>query len=243
MGKLLREGLRTGDLNDLVLPLISVDEYQSKVDDNAIVFGFYVSDGDAADDLNRFIQKSPVTLLDTEISPAPDQHGYYLVFVEMMNDARLSDNVAELLEELSPLVNIDHWQMRMRHVQGLVDFSKEELSKHLDKNKKSQKVSEQAVMDFLSASDLQDAVIDGETLELRSTTIVETFNILGFGAMDAVSSDHRLTEQPIMLGSRDLSYARRLKILMGEGWYADELGGSWLLQRVGSPDALLLRSV
>lgn len=91
----LTEGMRRGDLADLVLPLISVDEYDSKVDEKeAIVFGFYVHDRGAADDLNRFLQKSAVPLLDTEVSPAPDQHGFYMVFIEFLDNDRLPQNVA-----------------------------------------------------------------------------------------------------------------------------------------------------
>jgi hypothetical protein len=53
----LYEGMWSGDLADLVQPLVSIDEYASKIDPNAIAVGFYVQDKDAADDLNRFIQK------------------------------------------------------------------------------------------------------------------------------------------------------------------------------------------
>jgi len=67
----LREGLREGDLADLVLPMISVDEYESRIDKSqAIVIGFYVQDENAANDLNRFVQKSALPLLGTEVSRA-----------------------------------------------------------------------------------------------------------------------------------------------------------------------------
>src|ERR1700733_10450117 len=90
----LLEGMREGDLADLVLPMISVDEYSSKIDnDQAIVVGFYVHEEMAARDLNRFLQKSAVPLLGTDVSPAPDSHGYFMVFCEMMDNDRLAQNV------------------------------------------------------------------------------------------------------------------------------------------------------
>lgn len=127
----LNEGMRAGDLSSLVLPLISVDEYESKVDEKAIVIGLYVQDKDAANDLNRFVQKSALAILDTEVSPAPDQHGYYLVFVEFMKNDRLCSSVASFLEEIEPLVEITEWQMRVRKVDGLLDFSETTLRKAL----------------------------------------------------------------------------------------------------------------
>ncbi|RYD66041.1 MAG: hypothetical protein EOP83_05980, partial [Verrucomicrobiaceae bacterium] len=114
MFKRLLEGMREGDLEDLILPLISVDEYESKIDDDAIVLGFYVSEADAAEDLNRFLQRSPIELLDTEISPAPDAQGFYMVFVELLNNKMLPENITALLEEVAAVSNIESWKMQVR---------------------------------------------------------------------------------------------------------------------------------
>ena len=111
---IINEGMRGGDLEDLVLPMMSVDEFVSKVSDDAMVFGFFVSDKDAANDLNRFIQKSPIKLLDTEVSPAPDQRGFYVLFFEVMRSERLPSIVASVLEEIEPLVKIEKWKMQIR---------------------------------------------------------------------------------------------------------------------------------
>src|ERR1700722_8534394 len=100
---ILREGMRKGDLTDLVLPLISCDEYVSQLDQSeCIVFGFYVHDEDAANDLNRYLQKSAMPILDTKVSPAPDQHGYFMVFVELMNNSRLPEIMKSILADIEP---------------------------------------------------------------------------------------------------------------------------------------------
>jgi len=103
----LTEGLRENDLQELVLPLLTIDEYDSKVDDDAIVIGFYVQDLEPANDLNRFIQKSSVVLLDTEVSPAPDENGYFLVFVEFTRDDDVKMKINMIVEEIQNLVGID----------------------------------------------------------------------------------------------------------------------------------------
>ena len=79
----LNEGLRPDDLEDLVLPILSIDEYESKIEDDGIVVGFYTQYKDPANDLNRFIQKSAIDILDSEVSPAPTEDGYFIVFVEL----------------------------------------------------------------------------------------------------------------------------------------------------------------
>ena len=130
----LNEGMWAGDLADLVQPLVSIDEYASKIDDDSIAIGFYVHDKDAADDLNRFIQKSPVSLIDSDVSPAPDQRGFYIVFVELAFNDRLVSNISALLKEVSPLAGIEEWQMKVRNIEGLVKFDNERLNQVLKAN-------------------------------------------------------------------------------------------------------------
>ena len=69
----LVEGLKEGDLEELLIPMISIDEYESKLDDDSIVVAFYVRDRDPSYDLNRFIQKGASAILDTDVSP--DSYG------------------------------------------------------------------------------------------------------------------------------------------------------------------------
>lgn len=136
----LLEGMWAGDLADLVQPLVSIDEYQSKIDPDAIAIGFYVNDKDAADDLNRFIQKSPVSIIDSDVSPAPDQRGYYIVFVELSFNDRIVPNIEAVLGEVSPLVDVQEWQMKARNLDGLVPFDAERLAGVLKANRASDKL-------------------------------------------------------------------------------------------------------
>src|SRR6056297_3156277 len=83
MNKKIIESLFPGDLENLVSSTISIDEYESKIDPEAIVLAFFVKSEDPAYDLSRFIEFGPFSyILDTEVSPAPDENGNYLVFVE-----------------------------------------------------------------------------------------------------------------------------------------------------------------
>src|SRR5690606_30290855 len=93
--KLLKESLFPGDLKDLIKPVVSIDEFEPKIDPAAIVLAFYAREEDPAFDLSRFIEFGPInSVLDTEVSPAPDEDGFYLVFVEI--EAKDIKEIAEI---------------------------------------------------------------------------------------------------------------------------------------------------
>lgn len=238
--KFLAEGMREGDLADLVLPLISVDEYASKVDqEEAIVFGFYVHDKNAANDLNRFLQKSAVPILDTEVSPSPDQHGYFMVFVELMKNSRLAENVADILAEMKGLVDIDEWQMRLRDQDDLVPFSTEALAQAM--RKPEDVAEERAILDFLCGSLLESAHINDAFLILEGRGERHVLDLVAFDAIDQLMASHQLNEAAISCEFHAVARTNRIARLLGERWQAVELDGYLLLHNNDDERGLLLR--
>lgn len=225
----LTEGMREGDLADLVLPLISVDEYESKIDaDDAIVIGFYVHDQTAADDLNRFLQKSAVPLLDTEVSPAPDQHGYFLVFVELTKNSRLAENIADIISEMEGLVDVEEWQMRVRDFDDLIPFSPNALMHAL--KRPEDHMREQAILKFLGDSLLETASIDGDLLVLEAGTERMVFNVVGFDEVDHLLRTKCLDEAAVTYNLRAVARTNRIARMLGEAWNVVELRKYTLLQ-------------
>lgn len=129
----LAESLTRGDLEHMVLPTISIDEYASKIDNReAIVVGFYVFDRAPADDLCLFIEKTDVTTLDTEVSPAPDPDGYYVVFVEMNRNKDFPKNLMDLVKQVNNLTMISNWQFKPFGAHSKIhDLSMENLQSHV----------------------------------------------------------------------------------------------------------------
>ncbi len=244
----LTEGMRPGDLEDLVLPMITVDEYESKIDDKAVVIGFYVADRDAAEDLNRFIQKSPVVLLDTEVSPAPDQHGYYLVFVELLNDAQIVPNLEAILEEVSPLIDAEEWQMRLRgQDDGVIPFSSKLLKQRFTELRSENVDGDEAetegrIMEFFTPSDLSNAIFENNTLALTGSAGEFRAEVIGFGDAEDLMSANGLTESAISLGLGDIALSLQITRLLGEGWLSSRHGDHMILQHVASESSLLLRN-
>lgn len=120
--------LQPGDLNDLVLPLLDIDSFNSKIDNQrAIVVAFQVTDQDPAYDLMKFIEGSNLTgLLDTEVSPAPSPEGYYIVFVEIARNSQFFEVLTELLEQVNNICE-NKWQAKVYPQEKIMDFDSPEL--------------------------------------------------------------------------------------------------------------------
>jgi hypothetical protein len=235
----LDEGLREGDLVDLVLPLLSVDEYESKTSpSDAVVIGFYVHDESAAKDLNRFIQKSSVSLLGSEVSPAPDQHGYFMTFVEFLNNDRLPESLSALLHEMSALVDIEDWSMRVRRVKGLRPYTEDTLKTALRALKIAERRSD--ILEFLQTTALRHADVEGTRLLVEGSGERLQFHILDFDRQSKLLQQDDLREAPLRLSMRDVAKTNRIAQVLGEHWQASLIGSCLMVHHHADPRALLL---
>lgn len=131
-GSNLAEGLKRLALDDLVLPLISIDEYESKISDRrAIVIGFYVTDEDPAIDLSNFIDRGPQPIMDTEVSPAPTPEGQFVVFVEVMRNGEFPNVLLEILNEIANVTSILDWKFICPAHQNALPVTTENLHQHI----------------------------------------------------------------------------------------------------------------
>ena len=162
----LKEGLTQGSLEHLVQPLLSVDEYESKISNKrAIVVGFFVEDADPARDLSHFIDRSSYDVLDTEVSPAPTPDGHFVVFVELLRDVKFVENLLKLLEEVSNITEIDDWSFVAPSIDDPEDVNQDNLKEYivLDPNQINDNEDEQPSNDI--AEFWRDAMVDRVMLE------------------------------------------------------------------------------
>lgn len=247
MMRKLREGMRAGDLCDLLLPLISIDEYESKVSAEAVVIGIYVHDKDAASDLNRFIQKSALQILDTDISPAPDSHGYYLVFIELDKSKQLTSQIVSILHEISPLVGINDWRLRIRGEDDLIDINAsknnhEELEKLSASLSKMLHENAYSVLEYLSFSELSNASRDGELLILEGFGKRASFRVVDFGKTETVLECNKLNSAAQDFSMTGVSSSRMLENMLGENWNVTNFHGTFvLLNQNDAGKCLILR--
>jgi len=109
----LKEGLEQGDLKRLVTSHIGIDNYKSKMGDDAdiLVINFVVEGKDPAKDLMTFIERGYDFVLDADISSGEDDEGRWLVFVEMERSRLRPKQIMRLIDDILNLTDqkLDDW--------------------------------------------------------------------------------------------------------------------------------------
>ena len=90
-----------------------------------------MKDDKPAQDLATFIEKGITDILDTEVSPNPDDDGNYMLFVEMKNE-KLMETVLKLLEDINRIVKISNWTFNFYEGKS-VEVSLEKVESYLKK--------------------------------------------------------------------------------------------------------------
>lgn len=182
MSHIIQEGLQKGDLDHMVLPLLTIDQYSSKIsDDLCVVVGFYVFEEDAAHDLSNFIERSPYMVRDTDVSPAPTKDGYYVTFIEINRTPEFIDSLLEILSEVTKLTNVKNWQFQSPEPdkEKIKELSRETLEKWLDLEPRQPKKKEiKETFKFFQHSLLSDVVIENQILSLFRDQAVKSFQIV-----------------------------------------------------------------
>lgn len=179
---LINEGLKKGDLEGMVLPMMSIDEFSSKIDDRTvIVVAFYSFEEDPAHDLSNFIERSPTQVLDTDVSPAPSKEGYYVTFVEFKRTSQFPQRLIAILKEVTNLTNITNWQFTsFRLPKGKVlPVNNENLAKWVDLKPKAA-TDKERLQEFLQASSLSDFELAEQSLTLLREGTVANYQFAGF---------------------------------------------------------------
>lgn len=112
----LFEGLESGDLKRLIHTELHIDEFRSKLGDDAdvIVLSFKVDSKEPATDLVSFIEKGYEWVLDADVSSGELEDGSYIVFVELDRNDQAATNIMQLMDELMNLTTqtTDEWRVR-----------------------------------------------------------------------------------------------------------------------------------
>ena len=129
----LVENLETNDLKRLVHPELHIDEYKSKMGDDAdiCVLSFKVSGKEPANDLVNFLEKGFDFILDADVSSGEKIGGDYLVFVEVDRTSKLPAQIVEIIEDIMNLTEQDvaDWRVRYHTSTKDHDISEQELTK------------------------------------------------------------------------------------------------------------------
>lgn len=130
---LLSENLERGDLKRLVHHELHIDEYKSKMGDDAdvCVISFKVAGKEPSMDLVNFIEKGYEYVLDADVSSGEKEGGDYLVFVELDRTPELPEQIIQIIEDVLNLTeqDITDWRVRYRKSLKDHDITMEELTR------------------------------------------------------------------------------------------------------------------
>lgn len=105
---ILNEGFDYMDLEGIVLPRVTIDEYAAKIGKNKdiVTLTFFVNSKLAADDMVTWFERGYDFVLDASVSDGEIKPGRYLVFVEMERRSRVPERVCKLLSDLDTLTGL-----------------------------------------------------------------------------------------------------------------------------------------
>ena len=119
----MRENLELGDLKRLVHNELHIDEYKSKMGDDAdvCVISFKVSGKEPSADLVSFIEKGYEYVLDADVSSGEKEGGDYLVFVELDRTKELPEQIMQIMSDLMNLTEQELSDWRVRYYKSTED--------------------------------------------------------------------------------------------------------------------------
>lgn len=105
MSKILNEGLDYHDLEGIVIPRVTVDEYAAQMgkDSEIVTLAFKVKNKQAGEDLSDWFERGYDFVLDAQVSDGELTSGTYLVFVEMNRRTSVPERIITLLDDLETL--------------------------------------------------------------------------------------------------------------------------------------------
>jgi len=116
-------GLEAGNLRKLIHPELHIDEFKSKLGDDAeiCVISFKVNGKEPAQDLVNFIEKGYSWVVDADVSSGEMDDGDYIVFLEIDRNRELPENVMAMMEDIMQLTNQDLSEWRVRYHSNTTD--------------------------------------------------------------------------------------------------------------------------
>jgi hypothetical protein len=125
------EGLEQSDLARLVHPKLHIDEFKSKMGDDAdiIVLSFKVNGKEPATDLMNFIEKGYEFVLDADVSAGELDDGEYLVFAEIERKPEAAGEIVGLLDDIINLTDqdLDNWKFQYRKSSNEHEITEQEI--------------------------------------------------------------------------------------------------------------------
>lgn len=238
-------GIRNEELKNLVLPLVSIDEFEPKIGTNeeVIVVAFYCKDELPAYDLEDFLDKGVVEFLDSEVSPNPDRNGNYVVFVEFKRQPNFWTKLYKVLKDVERVTGDIKWKVKPYLSDKTHDLLDKELQ-NLVITRSDDYVPRAeygaTAEEYLQDSDLTSLEIGESTITFGRQGQKIVFDYLGFGDTEAMTSKLNLNEAyvDVMATSSALT---NLRSMLGGGWDISAVGQYYFITKHDDNQSLVVR--
>lgn len=106
--KYLTEGINHMDMEGLISPEMSIDEYAASMGDDSeiVTLTFKIKGHEPAQDLVDWFERGYKWILDAQVSDGEYTDGIYLVFVELPRRTYTPGRICELAEDLQTLTGL-----------------------------------------------------------------------------------------------------------------------------------------
>lgn len=175
MVKTLNESLRQNDLEYLVSPYVSVDQYTSKIKSDNITIAFFCNQLEVAKDLVDFLEKLyPIEISDIEIAETLTEDNKNIVYVELERNQLFPKVLIDIIDSIDFLINCDveDWDFITFGMKDKQKLSHEAIEKNVrlvpleikDMDVKTEKPAEESKEEPVKES-VEDKSIDKEEYE------------------------------------------------------------------------------
>lgn len=167
----LFEALQYRDMEGMIKPSVHIDEFASKMgdDEDIIVVSFFVRSLEAAKDLVNWFEKGYDWVLDADRSPGEIRPGRYLVYVEMRRRSTAGERVAEMLEDLGTLTELDIDDWELVYDDQKVPFSQDNFDRLVPRSPREyQQQRDSATNEMRVAAGIEPKITSRPTPEMRA---------------------------------------------------------------------------
>jgi len=238
-------GLRHLELSGMVLPLISIDEFEPKMGstEEVIVVSFFCKDELPAFDLDDFIDKSVVEFLDSEVSPNPNEDGLYLVFLEFKRQPNFWLKLFDLVKDIENVTDKINWKVQPYLVDQLYDLNDVALQEVVITKERAyvpRKEFDQTVESYFQDSDLLLLETDDTHIKLGGSGGTLVLEYVGFGTTNNLIKRLRLDEQHIDLMHTSMTLSS-LRGMLGGNWEVQTIDDYYFMNKVGNDRAVVVK--
>lgn len=234
------------DLKGNISDVISVDEFKPKSgnDEEVIVVAYYADGKPPADDLNRFIQRGYIDILDSDVSPNPDEEGRFLVFVEFERDETFPSRFDEMVLDVTNVAGKLPWKLSFNNKHLPDEYTPEMMQElildpveYLKKFPSEEDTPvKESIKNFLKDSFIKKLDFDDEYIIFNERVAAK---LIDFGESDILVESHALDSKHVVLLDVPKEF-NTLWSMIGEGYDVTQLSDNLVLTKRDSSKSLLL---